>query len=557
LLVACGGLLVHNNPTMKMTGAQALVRQLIAEGVDTVFALPGVQVMAIFDALHEHRDSIRLVQGRSEMALTHMADGYARVTGKPGVAIVVPGPGALYASGGLGTAYGASSPVLLVSAQIPSDALGKRRGELHEIEDQLDVFKPITKWNARSTQVAEIPGMVREAFDQMGTGRPRPVEIEIPTDTLSASDVTDMVEPEPAVRMAPKNADIRKAVQALASAECPIIFAGGGTAISGASGELTALAETLGAPVMTTPQARGVIDPDHPLYLGVNYAQLTPGTEVMEYCDVLVAVGTRLLLPGLNLSGKTLIQIDVDPEEIGRNFRPEVKVPGDAALSLAAISDGLDASGFRLDTRATEDGKRFAAKWKKKIANEITKLAPEQTAIVDTIAGELDDDDIVVSGITNIGYWSHVRYPVRTLRSYITTSYFIPLGYAYPTALGAKVAAPDRKVVAISGDGGFLYMASEMSTAAAHGIGAVAVVFNNSAFGASNWDQTHRFGERYLGTELQNPDFVKLAEAHGVRAESTDPDGLGPALRRALDADAPALVEVKLPNMMPPFQIVN
>jgi acetolactate synthase-1/2/3 large subunit len=549
--------LVHNNPAMEMTGAQALVRQLIAEGVDTVFALPGVQVMEIFDALGEHRESIRLIQGRSEMALTHMADGYARVTGKPGVAIVVPGPGALYASGGLGTAYGASSPVLLISGQIPSQALGKGRGELHEVEDQLDAFRPITKWNARSTRVDEIPGMVHEAFRQMGTGRPRPVEIEIPSDTLCATDAADLIEPEPTARKAPSRAAVKKAVRALASAERPIIFAGGGTAIAGASGELAALAETLGAPVMTTPQARGVIDPDHPLYLGVNYAQLTPGTDVMEYCDVLVAVGTRLLLPGLNLSGKTLIQIDIDPEEIGRNFHPQVAVEGDAALSLASISEGLRTSGFQLDTRAREDGERFASEWKRKIATEISALAPEQTAIVDTIADELDDDDIVISGITNIGYWSHVRYPVRKVRTYVTTSYFIPLGYAYPTALGAKVAAPDRRVVAISGDGGFLYMASEMSTAVAHGIGAVALVFNNSAFGASEWDQTHRYGERYIGTGLHNPDFVKLAEAHGVIAESTDPDGLGPALRRALDTDAPALVEVRLPNMMPPFQIVR
>lgn len=542
---------------MGMTGAQALVRQLISEGVDTVFALPGVQVMAIFDALYEHRDQIRLVQGRSEMSLTHMADGYARVTGKPGVAIVVPGPGALYASGGLGTAYGASSPVMLISGQIPSEALGKSRGELHEVEDQLDVFRPITKWNARSTQVGEIPGMVHEGFRQMTSGRPRPVEIEIPSDTLGATDEAELIEPEPPVRTAPGVKGVARAVQALAAAERPIIFAGGGTAISGASGELVALAEMLGAPVMTTQQARGVIDTDHPLNIGVNYAQLTPGTKVMQFSDVLLAVGTRLLMPGLDLTGKTLIQVDVDPEEIGRNFTPQIAIEGDAALSLSAITEGLRKSGFETDTSAREERNRFAATWKKKIAADIRAMAPEQTAIVDTIAAELGDDDIVISGITNIGYWSHVWYPARRPRSYVTTSYFIPLGYAYPTALGAKVGAPDRRVVAISGDGGFLYMASEMSTAASHGIGAVALVFNNNAYGASEWDQTHRYHGRYHGTELHNPDFVKLAEAHGVRGESTDPDGLGPALRRALNTDAPALVEVKLPNMMPPFQIVR
>lgn len=542
---------------MEMSGAQALVRQLVAEGVDTVFALPGVQIMAIFDALYEYRDRIRLVLGRSEMALTHMADGYARVTGKPGVAIVVPGPGVLYASGGLGTAYGASSQVLLISGQIPSGALGKGRGELHEVDDQLDALKPITKWNARCTKVEQVPGLVREAFHQMGRGRPRPVEIEIPSDTLGAVASADLIEPEPSPPVAPQCEAVASAVEALAAAERPVIFAGGGTAIAGASRELTALAETLIAPVMTTQQARGVIDPEHSLYLGVNYAQMMPGTKVVEDSDVLLAVGTRLLMPDLDLEGKTLIQVDVDPEEIGRNFRPDIAVEGDSKLTLAAISEGLSARKFALGAEDQRDRERFCARWKGVISERIRSLAPEQTAIVDDIAAELDGDEIVVSGITNIGYWSNLWYPARQPRSYLTTSYFIPLGYAFPTALGAKLGAPDRRVVAISGDGGFLYMASEMSTAVSYGIGVVTLVFNNNAFGASKWDQTHRYEGRLYGTELQNPDFVKLAHAHGARAESTTADGLRSALRRALEQDAPALVEVKLPNMMPPFQIVG
>ncbi len=522
-----------------------------------MFALPGVQIMAIFDALYEYRDRIRLVLGRSEMALTHMADGYARVTGKPGVAIVVPGPGVLYASGGLGTAYGASSQVLLVSGQIPSGALGKGRGELHEVDDQLEALRPITKWNARCTKVEQVPGMVREAFRQMGSGRPRPVEIEIPSDTLGMEANAELIEPEPSLPVAPKCEAIASAVAALAAAERPVIFAGGGTAIAGASRELTALAETLIAPVMTTQQARGVIDPEHPLYLGVNYAQMMPGTEVVEDSDVLLAVGTRLLMPDLDLAGKTLIQVDVDPEEIGRNFRPDIAVEGDSRLALAAITEGLSAREFSLCAEDQRERERFCARWKEDISKRIKTLAPEQTAIVDDIAAELDGDEIVVSGITNIGYWSNLCYPARRPRSYLTTSYFIPLGYAFPTALGAKLGAPDRRVVAISGDGGFLYMASEMSTAVSHGIGVVALLFNNNAFGASKWDQTHRYGGRLYGTDLQNPDFIKLAQAHGMRAESTTADGLRSALRRALEHDAPALVEVKLPNMMPPFQIVR
>ncbi len=542
---------------MEMTGAQALVRQLLAEGVDTVFALPGVQIMALFDALHEARGRIRLIQGRSEMALTHMADGYARVTGRPGVAIVVPGPGALYASGGVGTAYGSSSQVLLISGQIPSGALGMERGELHEISEQLDVFAPITKWNARCTRPGEVPGMVREAFRQMGSGRPRPVEIEVPWDTMALSADAETIEPEPAVPVAPDPAAIRAAASALGAARRPVIFAGGGVTISGAGAELTALAEALAAPVLTTHQARGAIDPDHPLYVGVNYAQLTPGIDIAASADVLLAAGTRLAMPGLDLSGTRLVQVDVDPAEIGRNHRADFAVLGDASLSLGATARDVAARGLGPDPAERAERVRMAAQWRTAADGRIRALAPEQTAIVDAVAAELDDDDVVVSGITNIGYWSNVWYPARRTGTLITSSYFIPLGYAYPTALGAKVGAPDRRVVAISGDGGFAYMCSEMSTAAQHSIAAVALVFNNNAYGASLWDQRHRYGGREIGTGLANPDFVMLAEAHGVAAESTDPAGVGPALRRALDSERPALVEVRIENMMPPFQIVE
>ena len=190
-------------------------------------------------------------------------------------------------------------------------------------------------------------------------------------------------------------------------------------------------------------------------------------------------------------------------------------------------------------------------------ADELTELASEQMRIIGDIRGALDDDDIVVSGMTNIGYWSHVAYPVNVPRTYLTSSYFGTLGYAYPTALGAKVGQPDKRVVALCGDGGFMYNLQELSTAARYGIDVVAVVFNNHAYGASMWDQTHQYGERFIGTDLNNPDFLKLAEAFGVRGMKAEPEGIGDALRQAFQANAPVLLEVELPNMMPPFQIVR
>ena len=248
----------------QMNGGEALVRQLRAEGVDTVFALPGVQIMAAFDALYDARADIRMIHVRHEQATTYMADGYARVSGKPGVAMVVPGPGALNATAGLGTAYASGSPVLLISGQIPTDSLGKQQGQLHEVEDQLDVFRPITKWAHRVTRVEEIPEAVHEAFRQLTTGRPRPVELEVPPDTLANLGDADIIEPEEYPPAAVRALEIARAVQILTEAERPAIVAGGGALSSGVGAEILELARMLQAPVMTTQTSKGVSPGHHP-----------------------------------------------------------------------------------------------------------------------------------------------------------------------------------------------------------------------------------------------------------------------------------------------------
>ncbi len=538
----------------RLTGAQALARQLRAEGVDTVFTLPGVQIMAAFDAFYELQQDVRLISVRHEQATTYMADGYARVTGKVGVAMVVPGPGALNASAGLGTAYASSSPVLLISGQIPSTAIGKRQGQLHEVQDQLDVFRPITKWNHRVARVEDIPWAVHEAMRHLKTGRPRPVELEVPPDILAASGDVELVEPEEYPRPSASSADIQRAAQLLAAARKPAIIAGGGTLSSGASRELLELAEYIQAPVMTTQQAKGVIPEDHYLAVGVNYSMLGPAHRIVPESDVILAVGTRFLIPNLKLNeAHKVIQIDIDPSELGKNYPVEVGMQADARETLARLLQRLRAiSPSRAGARRQEiEG------YKRAYRAEIRDLAPAQTAIIDTIRADLPDEAIYVSGMTTIGYWSHVAFPVRQPRTYITSSYFGTLGYEFPTALGAKVAWPDRPVVATAGDGGFMYNPQELSTAMKYGANVVVIVFNNSAFGASQWDQTHRYGQRYIGTDLLNPDFVKLAESFGAVGMRATPDSLGPALRKALAADRPVLLEVVIPNMMPPFQIVR
>ncbi|MCH8206051.1 MAG: thiamine pyrophosphate-binding protein [Chloroflexi bacterium] len=537
----------------KMTGAQALVRQLCAEGVDTVFALPGVQIMAAFDALYEVQDDIRLIQTRHEQATTYMADGYAKVTGKPGVAMVVPGPGALNAAAGLGTAFASSSPVLLISGQIPTESLGKRQGQLHEVDDQLDVFRPITKWNHRVTSVEEIPEAVHEAMRQLKTGRPRPVELEVAPDTLAATGDAELIEPEEYPRTTANASEVQRAAQLLSRARKPAIVAGGGTIIAGASKELLEVAELLQAPVMTTQNAKGILPEDHYLAVGVNYASVGPAHRVLPETDVLLAVGSRLLFRDFEIdSPPKIVHVDVDPDVIGKNFPTEVGIVADAREALGQLARELRSMGVA----ERDDRRQEIELYKMTYADELKGMAPEQVGIVETIRAALSDDAIVVSGITNIGYWANVAYSVRQPGTFITSSYFASLGYGFPTALGAQVGRPDRQVVALCGDGGFLYSPQELSTALRYGINLVAVVFNNSAYGASRWDQTHRYGRRFIGTDLHNPDFMKLADAFGVRGLRTDVAGLGASLREALSADVPVVLEVVLPNMMPPFQIV-
>ena len=536
----------------QMNGAQALTRQLEVEGVDTVFALPGAQIMSAFDAMYEVRDEISLIQTRHEQATTYMADGYAKVTGKPGVAMVVPGPGALNAAAGLGTAYACSSPVLLISGQIPSMFLGKNTGQLHEISEQLDVFRPITKWNHRVTSAAEIPAAVHEAFRQMTTGRPGPVELEIPPDILSASDdialVGKEIFPHPILDME----DIAAAAVLISKSQKPTIIAGGGVVASGAHDQIRKLADLLQAPVMTTPLAKGVIPERNHLATGVNSA-IGPASMVLSDSDLLIAVGTRLSLRGVSPENMpTLVHIDVEKSQIGQKFTPEVGLVGDAAECLDNLISKIETSGIDKGQRSER-----AVSLKEEFSREVSRLAPEQVSVIDKISSALTHDTIVVQGMTNIGYWSSEALPMSEPRNYVSSSYFGTLGYVYPTALGSQAAFPDRPVVALCGDGGFMYSPQELSTAVKYGLNTIALVFNNGAFGASRWDQEHAFNGRYIGTDLHNPDFVMLAQSFGATGIRTDTDGIGEAITKAMSANSPAVIDVEIANMMPPFQIVE
>ena len=536
-----------------MTGAQALIRSLAREGVEVVFALPGVQIMHAFDALY-HEPGIRLVLVRHEQSVAYMADGYARTTGRPGVGLVVPGPGALNATAGLGTAYATSSPVLLISGQIESYNLGKNRGALHEIGEQLDIFRQITKWCARTTVVEEIPEMVHTAMAHLSTGRPRPVEIEIPLDVLPASGDTELLERELFPKQSPEASKVKEAAELLAGARRPLIWAGGGAREADLSAELLELAQALNAPVITTPQGKGAIPEDDPLFLGNYYYGHGPGHRALPQADVILAVGSRMHmtppLPWGIQPHQKLIQIDADPEEVGRNIPVTVGITADGKLGLQELLDQLGGK-----TRSSQWTGGEIASIRQETYEEIKSKAPLQIEIIDTIRQELDDDAIMVSGTTEIGYWSHLAFPVLKPRSYITPGYFATLGYAFPTALGAKVGNPHRQVVATSGDGGFSYASSELATAVQEEINTVTLVFNNGTLGASYSDQQYRFGGRIAGTQIHNPDFAALAEAYGaVGMKLAHHNELGEALRSALRAQRPVVIDVPIPNLVPPFQ---
>ena len=538
-----------------MTGGQAVVESLKREGVEYLISIPGVQIMSIFDALYGEQ-ALRLITVRHEQSTIYMADGYARIKGKPGVGLVVPGPGVQNALAALGTAYACSSPVLLLAGQVESKDLGKDGGALHEVNDQLDMVRPVTKWCKRVMEVKDIPGAIHEAMRQMKTGRPRPTEVEIPWDTLRSSGEAEFFPPEKISPARPDEQTVRRAAELLIHAQKPLIWAGGGAILSDSSPELRELAEALGAPVATTPEGKGAIPENHPLSLGGGYYGFGAVRFATPKADVALAVGTRITWQqgraGTALKPpQKLIQVDVDPSMIGKNYPAEVAIVADAKAALRALADEVRKKEVNRERWTSSELNQF----RKSHENWLREKAPLQYAIIRSLRKAMPDDAILVSGVTNIGYWANLAYEVRRPRTYITSSYFATLGYSFPTALGAKLAAPDRPVVCIVGDGGFMYACAELGTAVRYGINLVTIVFNDQAFGSTKSDQLVNFKGRVVGTELNNPNLVRLAESFGVRGLKADPEGLEKVLKGALEAKQPVVIEVPLPTLVPPFQI--
>lgn len=523
-------------PISQLTGGEAVVDSLIAQGVNTLFALPGVQNDFLFNALYDRRGEVRVIHTRHEQGAAFMALGYALMRGDVGVYSVVPGPGFLNATAALATAYGLNARVLALIGQLPSTQIGKAEGILHEIPDQLGMLRSLTKWAERVNAPSEAPMLVAEAFRQMRSGRPRPVGLEVPLDVLAQRgpvDTSPITLPLYAPPLDP--ALIEKAADLLGHSQNPAIFVGGGA--QGVTDEVLALAEALQAPVVAHRTGLGVIDGRHPLSL-----HLPASHGYWKKADVVLAIGTYLRSPltdwGVDANLK-VIHLDVDPTTHTILRRPTIALTARAEDALPELIARVAKHNHPRPSR-TGEMLEIKADWAAQ-----TAYLEEQIGYLKVIRDGLGEDGVFVEDLTQVTYAARYVLPVYKPRTYITTGYQGTLGLGFPTALGAKVARPDLPVIAVVGDGGFMFTAQELATAVQHKIPLVTLVFNNNAYGNVQQMQRNLHGNRVIATDLVNPDFVKLAEAFGALGMRANTLGeLADAIQVGLKASGPTVIDV-------------
>lgn len=531
----------------KLTGGEAIVKSLIAHGVETIFGLPGVQNDWFYNALYDEKDKIRVIHTRHEQGAAYMALGYAQSTGRVGVYNVVPGPGLLNTLAALSTAYATNDKVLCLTGQIASTSIGKGYGLLHEIPDQLGVLRSLTKWAERINAPAEAPALVAEAFRQSHSGRPRPVGLEAPPDVLAAKAEVALTPPVPPSSPPPVDLDaIDEAARLLAAAKQPLIFVGSG-AIDAAEA-VRELAEVLQAPVIASRSGHGILSSRHPLSLRMPAAHVLWPT-----ADVVLAIGSRLQVPLQNWGyddDLKVIRIDIDPTEHQRIAKPAVAI---TARSQEAVPALVAAASKYAGVRASRQEELEALKAE---IDERSAFLEPQMSYLKAIRAELPEDGFFVEEMTQVSYISRFALPVYHPRTFITCSYQGTLGWGFATALGVKVAHPDKAVISVNGDGGFLFTVQELATAVQHKINTVTLVFNDGAYGNVKRMQQQNYGGRVIASELQNPDFVKLAEAFGAQGlRAHTPDDLRRAIRRGLESDLPTVIEIPVGEMPSPWPV--
>ena len=519
-----------------VTSAQAIVRSLIDRGVECIFGIPGVHTYQLFDALHEHRDEIRFIGTRHEQGAAYMAYGYAKSTGQVGVYTCVPGPGVLNTTAALCTAYAANAPVLCITSEIPAADIGRGYGILHELPDQLATLRSLTKWSQRIDHPTQAPQMVDEAFKQMISGRMGPVALACPWDTLGVTALTEF--PPPSVAAAPPPPDptaVESAASLIRRAKNPLIMVGGGAV--DAAPEIAQLATLLQAPVTAHRSGRGIVGEDTPYGLG-----LAAAYSAWAHTDLLIAVGTRLELQYLRWrtfpAGLKIIRIDIDARELVRRAA-DVGLVTDARLGVRALLAALSEPAMQ---RASREAEFLAFKSAARVAYQSVQ---PQVEYLDVIREVLPRDGFFIEEICQVGFTARFAFPVYAPRTYVSCGYQDNLGFGFMTALGVKVAHPDKVVISVSGDGGFMFGVQELATAVQNQTGVISIVFNNRSFGNVLRDQRSAFGGRCIGASLTNPDFVTLAQSFGAGAyRANNALQLRAALMRALEQSGPVVIEV-------------
>jgi thiamine pyrophosphate-dependent acetolactate synthase large subunit-like protein len=533
------------------TGGEWVVEVLRAEGVRHVFGLPGVHNLAIYDALLRQHD-IAHILSRHEQGSGFMADGYARASGRPGVVVVTTGPGATNVLTPLVESFAGSQPILVLMSDIPAALIGKGLGALHEVPNQIDCFKPVCRWAETIYEGRGIPAAVERAFHLFRTARPGPIALSLPTDLLVAKSEGRREKFEDG----PPACDprlIEDAARRLRAARRPLIVAGGGVIAAGASTELVTLARRLGAPVITSVMGRGALPETDPLWLGVlpNYRSTQAA---LESADVILSVGCRFahrstkgLLLKLDFKPEqALIHIDIDPSVIGLMHPPAVGIVGDARDGLRGLVAALGKTGATAEWEAAWIRAQREVRW--------PRYTEPTDRLIRILRRALEPGAIVVNDQTGLNYWMEWHFPVLEPRTFLYPIGSATLGYGVPAAIGAKVAHPGRQVLAVLGDGGFMFSVNELATAVKYDLGIVFLVLNDQRYGAIKYLQEGIFG-KYGEVDLANPDFPALARAFGAagsRVESID--DLPQALERALGHRGPTLLELPI-AVEPPWEL--
>jgi len=529
--------------------AEAVVAALEAHGISTLFCLPGIHHDPLFDALFDSA-AIRCVHTRHEQGAAYMALGAALATGRPAAFAVVPGPGWLNTTAAVATAWAVNAPVLALVGQLPRALIGRGLGMLHELPDQSGTLRLLTKWTGRIEHAGAAPSVMARAFQELTSGRPRPVAVECPIDVWEETAAAEAIAPVPPPAEALDEDAIERAARLLGRARRPLIVVGGGA--QGAAEGVRRVAELVQAPVTAQRTGRGVVDARHPLW-----APFVAGYRLWRDADVVLAVGTRLQLQQMEFGvdeSLSIVRVDVDAAELDRIRPPAVGIVGDAARVLALMAGRLTAHTDRRADRSAE----IRALVDASRAGLARDFGP-QIAYVDAIRRALPEDGVFVDELTQIGYVGRLAYPVYRPRTYLSAGYQGTLGWGFGAALGAKAAVgPGVPVVSINGDGGFLFNAQELATAVRHRLGVIAVVFNDSAYGNVRRMQKQRYRGRLIASDLANPDFVALAASFGVAAErASSPESLHAALTRAIARDEPAVVEVAVGEVRDPWPLLH